>query len=140
MALALPKLILRVTFLRINLYSTPRLDHSIVVKYGLGKRNTMSPSQPLLATGRKRSASMSINLSGYLKRARARRLGLPVPPVTGLGNSYRLNFLGFPIGPRGRRSSRADRIKNVVASVASKYGIPMNVINELVDAIRSAEL
>jgi hypothetical protein len=83
---------------------------------------------------------MSINLSGYLKRARARRLGLPIPPVRGLGNSYRLNFLGFPIGPRGRRDSQVDRIRNVIASVASKYGIPMNVINELVDAVHRAEL
>jgi hypothetical protein len=81
---------------------------------------------------------MAINLSGYLKRARARRLGLPIPPVTGLGNSYRLNFLGFPVGPRGRRSSRADRVRNAIVPVATKYGIPMNVINELVDAIQAA--
>jgi hypothetical protein len=88
---------------------------------------------------------MTINLSGYLKRARARRLGLPVPPVRGLGNSYRLNFLGFPIGPRGRRRSRAHCsrahcMKDAMALVASKHGIPMNVVNELVDAVRSVEL
>jgi hypothetical protein len=83
---------------------------------------------------------MTINLSGYLKRARARRLGLPVPPVTGLGNSYRLNFLGFPIGPRGRRRSQADHIRNAIAPVASRYGIPTNIVNELVDAVHSAEL
>jgi hypothetical protein len=81
---------------------------------------------------------MNINLSGYLKRARARRLGLPIPPVTGLGNSYRLNFLGFPIGPRGHRSSRADLVKIAINTVASKHGIPLNVVNELIDAVHHA--
>jgi hypothetical protein len=79
---------------------------------------------------------MTIDVSGYVKRARARRLGLPIPPATGHGNSYRLNFLGFPIGPRGRETRK--RIGDAIQPVAVRHGIPGHVVEELIDALRAA--
>jgi hypothetical protein len=79
---------------------------------------------------------MTIDVSGYLKRARARRLGLPIPPVRGLGNSYRVNFLGFPIGPRGCAPRK--RIEDAIQPVAVRHGIPVQIVEELIEALCAA--
>jgi phytoene/squalene synthetase len=99
--------------------------------FGFRNRKRQPPTDDVEAP-----RDMSINLSGYLKRARARRLGLPIPPVTGHGNSYRVNFLGFPIGPRGRE--RQKRIEEAIQPVATRHGLPAHVVDELIEAIRAA--
>jgi len=52
---------------------------------------------------------MTIDISKGLERARARWVGLPIPPVVPHGRTYRLNFFGFPIR---KRASRRDEISD----------------------------